>query len=109
LSEGDFHTPISIKRTRILDWFAKSVSPREHKRGRSIRERGKTLTTEGNTKSPLGIKMSTEENSNHHGEDLGTECNSWRNLRIGEHIRGEKVSGRFRRQELWSDQYLKPV
>jgi hypothetical protein len=37
------------------------------------KEMGKTLTTERRTKSPLEIKLSMEESSNHHGEDLGAE------------------------------------
>jgi hypothetical protein len=37
------------------------------------KEMGKTLTTERRTKSPLEIKLFTEESSNHHGEDLGAE------------------------------------
>jgi hypothetical protein len=36
-------------------------------------EMGKTLTMKRRTKSPLEIKLSTEEISNHHGEDLGAE------------------------------------
>jgi hypothetical protein len=35
------------------------------------------LTKEESTKSPLEIENTTEENSNHHGEDLGTECSLW--------------------------------
>jgi hypothetical protein len=90
IDEGDFHTPIPIKRTRILDRFTESVSLREHKRGRLVGERGETLTTEGNIKSPLGIKISTEENSNRHGEDLRIECNLWRrSLRMGKLFRRE--------------------
>jgi hypothetical protein len=62
---------------------------------------GKALTTEGNTKSQLGIKIFMEENSNCHGEDLGTESNSWkREERSEEQIRRERVTGRFSRQEL---------
>jgi hypothetical protein len=32
------------------------------------------------TKSPLGTKISMEENSNHHGRGLGTESSSWMSL-----------------------------
>jgi hypothetical protein len=41
------------------------------------KEMGKTLTTERRTKSPLEIKLSTEESSSHHGEDLGAETRAW--------------------------------
>jgi hypothetical protein len=37
------------------------------------KEMGKTLTTERWTKSPLKIKLSMEESSNRHGEDLGVK------------------------------------
>jgi hypothetical protein len=42
------------------------------------KEIGKTLTTERGTKSPLEIKLSTEESSNCHGEDLGAESRTWK-------------------------------
>jgi hypothetical protein len=38
---------------------------------------GKTLTIERRTKSPLEIKLSMEESSSHHGEDLGAETRAW--------------------------------
>jgi hypothetical protein len=40
------------------------------------KEMGKTLTTERRTKSPLEMKLSTEESSNHHGEDLGAKSHA---------------------------------
>jgi hypothetical protein len=40
------------------------------------KEMGKTLTTERWTKSPLKIKLSTEESSNCHGEDLGVKSHA---------------------------------
>jgi hypothetical protein len=36
------------------------------------------LTTERRTKSPLEIKLSTEESSNFHVEDLGAESRAWK-------------------------------
>jgi hypothetical protein len=41
------------------------------------KEIGKTLTTERRTKSPLEIKLSTEESSSRHGDDLGAETRAW--------------------------------
>jgi hypothetical protein len=41
------------------------------------KEMGKTLTTERRTKFPLEIKLSMEESSSHHGEDLGAETHAW--------------------------------
>jgi hypothetical protein len=40
------------------------------------RERGE-LTKERRTKSPLEIKLSMEESSNRHREDLGAETRAW--------------------------------
>jgi hypothetical protein len=51
---------------------------------------GKALSTDRNTKSPLEIKISTEENSNHRGVDLGTESRSRRSLRMGKLFRRER-------------------
>jgi hypothetical protein len=63
-------------------------SYQEHKNKRPVRRVGltgrakmketdkemwKTLTMERRTKSPLEIKLSMEESSNRHGEDLGAE------------------------------------
>jgi hypothetical protein len=42
------------------------------------KEMGKTLTMERRTKSPLEIKLFTEESSNLHGEDLGAESCTWK-------------------------------
>jgi hypothetical protein len=41
------------------------------------KEMGKTLTTERRTKSPLKIKLSMEESSSRHGEDLGAKTCAW--------------------------------
>jgi hypothetical protein len=49
------------------------VSPVRQKPKETDKEMGKTLTTERRTKSPLEIKLSIEQSSNHHGEDLGAE------------------------------------
>jgi hypothetical protein len=51
---------------------------------------GKALSTDRNTKSPLEIKISTEENSNHRGVDLRTESRSRRSLRMGKLFRRER-------------------
>jgi hypothetical protein len=42
------------------------------------KEMGKIVTTERRTKSPLEIKLSMEESSNHHGEELGAESYTWK-------------------------------
>jgi hypothetical protein len=49
------------------------LTGRAKKMKETNKEMGKTLTTERRTKSPLEIKLSMEESSNHHGEDLGAE------------------------------------
>jgi hypothetical protein len=41
------------------------------------KEMGKTLTTERRTKSQLKIKLSMEESSSRHGEDLGAKTRAW--------------------------------
>jgi hypothetical protein len=41
------------------------------------KEMGKTLTTKRRIKSPLEIKLSMEESSSRHGEDLGAETHDW--------------------------------
>jgi hypothetical protein len=51
---------------------------------------GKALSTDRNTKSPLEIKISTEENSNRCGVDLRTESRSRRSLRMGKLFRRER-------------------
>jgi hypothetical protein len=40
-------------------------------------EDGRGLTKEESTKSPLGIEISMEDNSNRHGGGLGIKSSSW--------------------------------
>jgi hypothetical protein len=62
---------------KTRDRFRSSVSSVGYSRRKSLEEDGRGLTKEGSTKFPYGIKISTENNSNLHGGDLGTECSSW--------------------------------
>jgi hypothetical protein len=60
------------------------------------KEMRKTLTTERRTKSPLEIKLSTEESSNSHGEDLGAESRTWKEKKQRENcFCREGVTGQF--------------
>jgi hypothetical protein len=60
------------------------------------KEMGKTLTTERRTKSPLEIKLSMEESSNRHGEDLGAESRAWKEKKQRENcFFREGVTGQF--------------
>jgi hypothetical protein len=56
------------------------------------KEMGKTLTTERRTKSPLEIKLSMEESSNRHGEDLGAESRAWKEKKQRENCFSERGS-----------------
>jgi hypothetical protein len=57
---------------------------------------GKTLTMERRTKSPLEIKLFTEESSNHHVEDLGAESRARKKKKRREnYFWKEGVTGRF--------------
>jgi hypothetical protein len=70
---GGFHTPIPTKNTRTRSRLGGLVSSVGQKKAKETdKEIGKTLTTM-RTKSPLEIKISMEESSNCHGEDLGAE------------------------------------
>jgi hypothetical protein len=61
-----------------------------------IGEDGRGLTKEESTKSPLGIKISTVENSNCHGSGIGTESSSWeKEIRSKELFWRERVTGQF--------------
>jgi hypothetical protein len=60
------------------------------------KEMGKTLTMERRTKSPLEIKLSMEESSNHHGEDLGAESHMRKENKRREIVFGERgVTSQF--------------
>jgi hypothetical protein len=60
------------------------------------KEMGKTLTMERRTKSPLEIKLSMEESSNRHGEDLGAESRMRKENERRETVFGERgVTSQF--------------
>jgi hypothetical protein len=50
-----------------------------------------------------------EENSKHHGRDLGTKSSSWRSLKRGKLFRRERVTGGFGDCCNQSDRYGKMV
>jgi hypothetical protein len=57
-------------------------------------EDGRGLTKEESTKSPLGIEISMEDNSNRHGGGLGIKSSSWERER--ERNRVKNYSGERR-------------
>jgi hypothetical protein len=78
------------------DRFRDSVSLVDHPRRKSHGGNGRSLTTDECTKSPLGTKISTKENSNHHGGAFGTELRSWEKvIKSGEPFWRENVTGQF--------------
>jgi hypothetical protein len=112
--EEEASTSQSLSRDpKARDRFRDSVSPVGYPRRKTLGEDGRGLSKEGSTKSPREIEISTKENSNHHEEDLGTECSSWERERnqVWNCSRERKswVTGVFIDRRNRSDQYEKLV
>jgi hypothetical protein len=96
IEEEPFTSQSLSREPKTRDQFRNLVSLVGYPLRKTLGENGRGLSMEGSTKSPPGIKISMEENSNLHGGDLGTKSHSWVRKNQREKLfRREKVTSSF--------------